>query len=114
MLFLFFNRFRRNLEDKRERNIRSPVSWWSDDPGTSNHRLVRLDLGEQSLAVDRTVTALGSKRHASLAAAGGAGSREVLHGDRERKFLRASRQALQRWGSFWKPALRIKLLFTGR
>ena len=41
--------------------------------------LVRLDLGEAIAAVDRTVR-LGLKRHASLAAAGGAGSREVLTG----------------------------------
>ena len=58
-------------------------------------------LGEALTAIDRTV-GLGLKGNLGLAAAGSANSGEVLAGPRA-AFLRASRQALQRWGSFWKP-----------
>ena len=58
-------------------------------------------LGEALAAIDRTV-GLGLKGNLGLAAAGSANSGEILAGTAG-TFLRASRQALQRWGSFWKP-----------
>ena len=73
--------------------------------------LVRLDLGEAIAAVDRTVR-LGLKRHASLAAAGGAGSREVLTGAASGVLARVT-AGLAALGLVLEAALRIKLLLTG-
>ena len=71
--------------------------------------LVRLDLGEAIAAVDRTVR-LGLK--GNLAAAGGAGSREVLTGAASGVLARVT-AGLAALGLVLEAALRIKLLLTG-
>ena len=73
--------------------------------------LVRLDLGEAIAAVDRTVR-LGLKRHTSLAAASGTGSREVLTGAAS-GVLASVAAGLAALGLVLEAALRIKLLLTG-
>ena len=73
--------------------------------------LLCLDLGKAIAAVDRAV-GLGLKRHASLAAASSAGSREVLTGSAS-GVLASVTAGLAALGLILEAALLIEFLLTG-